>query len=92
MLTKKILINNKHGIHARPSSKIFEIVSEFNCTAKIKYGQNEADASSIMNLILLAVEPNSTIELEVDGEDQQPAFDKLVEYLEITLPKEEHSE
>ncbi|MGL4676713.1 MAG: HPr family phosphocarrier protein [Brevinema sp.] len=89
MLQKNIVIKNKYGIHARPSSKISEIVNQSNSTVLIKYNENQADASSVMSLILLSIEPNSQIELIVEGDDEQIIFNQLVNYLEIQLMNEE---
>ena len=62
MLKKLININNKYGIHARPSSRISEMVSEHQSQVIIKYNDKEADASSVMSLILLCIEPQTQIE------------------------------
>ena len=85
MLKKFININNKYGIHARPSPHISEIVNQYKSKVILKYNDNEADASSVMSLILLCVEPKTKIELIVDGVDEQEVFIKLVNYLEDEL-------
>ncbi len=92
MLSKEILISNKHGIHARPSSRIAEIAGGYDSTVTIKYRGSEADASSVMSLILLAVEPDTSVILEADGADEKEVFDALVEYLEVLLPQEENTQ
>ena len=89
MLKKLININNKYGIHARPSSKISEMVSFYHSQVIIKYNDKEADASSIMSLILLCIEPQTQIELIVEGTDEEELFTKLVDYLENELMVEE---
>ena len=89
MLKKFININNKYGIHARPSSKISEMVGHYQSQVIIKYNDREADASSIMSLILLCVEPQTQIELIVEGTDEEEVFTKLVNYLEQELLVEE---
>ncbi len=89
MLHKTITIKNKYGIHARPSSSISEIVNQHNCDVVIKYNGGEADAASVMSLILLSVVPNSQIELQVEGEDESEAFEKLVHYLEYQIIEDE---
>ena len=89
MLKKIIGINNKYGIHARPSSKISEMVNQHQSQVTIKYNDREADASSVMSLILLCVEPQTQIEIIVEGSDEQDIFTKLVDYLEQELISEE---
>ena len=89
MLKKLININNKYGIHARPSSRISEIVSHHQSQVIIKYNDREADASSVMSLILLCIEPQTQIEIIVEGTDEEEVFIKLVDYLEQELVSEE---
>ncbi len=89
MLQKNIIIKNKYGIHARPSSSISEIVNEHDSEVTIKYNNSEADASSVMSLILLSVVPDSQIELVVEGEDEKEVFEKLVHYLEYQIIEDE---
>ena len=89
MLKKIININNKYGIHARPSSKISEMVSHYTSQVIIKYNDKEADASSVMSLILLCIEPQTQLELIVEGRDEEEVFSKLVNYLEQELMVEE---
>lgn len=89
MLKKFININNKYGIHARPSSRISEMVSLYQSQVVIKYNDREADASSVMSLILLCIEPQTQIEIIVEGIDEQEIFTKLVDYLEQELVLEE---
>ncbi len=89
MLKKLIDINNKYGIHARPSSRISEMVSQHQSEVVIKYNDRDADASSVMSLILLCVEPQTQIELIVEGTDEEQIFSKLVNYLEQELISEE---
>ncbi len=89
MLQKNIIIKNKYGIHARPSSSISEIVNDHNREVTIRYNGSEADASSVMSLILLSVLPDSQLELIVEGEDEQEVFEKLVRYLEYQIIEDE---
>ena len=89
MLKRKIKINNKYGIHARPSSMISELASQYKSSISIEYREKTADASSIMNLILLCVEPKTEVELVIEGEDEEKAMEAMVYLLEVQFTKEE---
>ncbi len=89
MLKRKIKINNKYGIHARPSSMISELASQFKSSILIEYREKTADASSIMNLILLCVEPKTEVEIVIEGEDEAKAMDAMVHLLEVRFTQEE---
>lgn len=82
MIKKEITINNKHGIHTRPATVFVENAGKFQCDIYISYNGERVNAKSIMGLLILAVEPGATIELETDGPDEQQAMDRLIEIIE----------
>lgn len=89
MLSEKVKIKNKYGIHARPSSMISELTNKFKSSITFEYNEKEADASSIMNLILLCIEPGVDIIVKTEGEDEEDAMKAILHLLTIVLPSEE---
>jgi len=83
MIIKEIKVINRYGIHARPSSMISELANTFKSTIIIKKDNKTANAQSIMNLILLCVEPKSTIILQIDGEDEELAMQSFIDLIEV---------
>ena len=71
-------IVNSLGLHARAASKVVDVARNF--AAKITL-TNEfglvADAKRIMSLLLLGAPVNSKVILNVDGEDEDAAFDAI---------------
>jgi len=82
MVTKELTINNKHGIHTRPATVFVENAAKFKCDVFITYNEERVNGKSIMGLLILAVEPGATIELETDGPDEQEAMNRFVEIIE----------
>jgi phosphocarrier protein HPr len=81
MITKEIEIKAPHGLHLRVAAKIVQ--SNKDPKTKIvfiKDGQT-ADASSILELLLLGAEEKSTIRVTVDGENEQKAIENVSEIL-----------
>ncbi len=74
MLSDKIEIVNKLGLHARAAAKLVQIASEFNSDITIRYNGKEADGKSIMGIMMLAASRGNTIELLSSGSDEQEAL------------------
>jgi len=74
MLSDKIEIVNKLGLHARAAAKLVQIASEFNSDITIRYNGKEADGKSIMGIMMLAASRGNTVELLSSGPDEQEAL------------------
>ena len=69
MITKKLTILNKLGLHARAAAKVVSLANEFESTIIITKDGKNADARSIMKLLMLSASQGSRINIEVDGAD-----------------------
>ena len=77
MITKKLTILNKLGLHARAAAKIVSTANEFESTIIITKDGKNADARSIMKLLMLSASQGSRISVEVDGVDQKDAMKSI---------------
>ena len=77
MITKKLTIINKLGLHARAAAKVVSIANEFESTIIITKDGKNADARSIMKLLMLSASQGSRIRIEVDGTDQKDAMKSI---------------
>ncbi|PXX45974.1 MULTISPECIES: HPr family phosphocarrier protein [Aquitalea] len=78
MLRVEIQIINKLGLHARASSKFTQLASRFKSDVGIARNGRRVNGKSIMGVMMLAAAKGSTIELDVEGPDEQEALDALV--------------
>ena len=78
MLRVEIQIINKLGLHARASSKFTQLASRFKSDVGIARTGRRVNGKSIMGVMMLAAAKGSTVELDVDGPDEQEALDALV--------------
>ncbi len=81
MLIKKIEIVNKLGLHARASSKLVELANSFKSNILIEKDIKQANAKSIMTVMMLAANKGSFITLKVDGADEEIAMAKLTDLI-----------
>ena len=77
MITKKLTILNKLGLHARAAAKVVSTANEFESTIIITKDKKNADARSIMRLLMLSASQGSRISVEVDGADQKDAMKSI---------------
>ena len=77
MITKKLTFLNKLGLHARAAAKVVSLANEFESTIIITKDGKNADARSIMKLLMLSASQGSRINIEVDGTDQKDAMKSI---------------
>jgi len=81
VIKEKVKIANKLGIHARPAALIAKTAGEYKSEIKIEKDGVEINAKSIMGIMMLAAEYNSTITITARGSDEKEAVKKLKEVL-----------
>jgi phosphocarrier protein len=75
----EITINNKEGIHARPSSMIVNCAQKFKCKILIKKGNNTGDAHNMLDIMAMGLSCGTKIQIICDGEDEIIALDEISE-------------
>ncbi|MBN8606135.1 MAG: HPr family phosphocarrier protein [Caulobacterales bacterium] len=77
-LKRTVAITNIRGLHARASRKVAEIALGYDDTIiMVRREGEEADARSLMDLMMLGAGIGSEIELEAEGPAAQEALDVL---------------
>ncbi len=82
MITQRLSVVNKLGLHARAASKFVKLAATFQSDIKVKKGGREANGKSIMGLMMLAASCGTTIEVSADGPDEVEALVAIKELLE----------
>jgi phosphocarrier protein len=77
MISNKVEIINKLGLHARASTKLTQTASKFACEIWIQRNDRRVNAKSIMGVMMLAAAKGSIVTLEASGTDEQAAIDAL---------------
>lgn len=77
-LKRTIPITNVRGLHARASRKLAEIALGFDDTViMVRREDEEADARSLMDLMMLGAGLGAEIEVEAEGPDAEKALDAI---------------
>ncbi len=77
MKNKKIIINNKLGLHARAAAKFVRIASGFQSEIMIQLGSREVSGKSIMGIMMLSAGKGTEINIITIGPDENEAMTSL---------------
>jgi phosphotransferase system HPr (HPr) family protein len=78
----RVVLTNKMGLHARPSTQIATAASRFISDIRIAKEDVLADAKSVLELLMLAAECGSELVITAEGEDASQATKALVTLIE----------
>jgi phosphocarrier protein len=79
MVNLKLVVQNALGIHARPAGRIVSIAGSAKSSVELVYLGQRVNAKSILNLMMLAIEPGSKVEFIIDGSDEQKVETQLTD-------------
>ena len=82
MISNKVTIVNKLGLHARAASKLVNKANQFESDVFIVKQCNRINAKSIMGVMMLAASKGTEILLEVDGSDEEDCMKAVVQLIE----------
>ena len=81
-LSRRVIIANELGLHARSASKIVKLVQNAKFNVWIFKDGKKADASSIIDILTLASPKGSTITITIDDRSDLGILNKLVQLIE----------
>mgnify|MGYP002630892578 CR=1 FL=1 len=74
MIIKKVKVINKLGLHARASSKLTQLASQFNSEIFISHNNNKVNSKNILDVLMLAASMGSELEIQASGADEKNAI------------------
>ncbi len=81
MIESKVTIVNKLGLHARAAAKFVGCAAAFSSRIRAGTDGNMVDGKSIMSVMMLAAGKGTELDLHIEGDDEQAAFDALSELI-----------
>lgn len=90
MASRKVIIKNKLGLHARPAMMFVETASKYQSQVSVcRTDQSEpVDGRSIMQMMMLAATQGTQLEISATGEDAEDAVEALVELVKSNFQEE----
>ncbi|MEW5881812.1 MAG: HPr family phosphocarrier protein [Pseudomonadota bacterium] len=89
MISRDFVINNKLGLHARPSAQITQTAAKFQSEVWIAKNGRRVNAKSIMGVLMLAAGQGSIVTVEADGPDEAEAVTALGALIEAGFGENE---
>lgn len=84
-------IKNKLGLHARAANMVVQAASNFACSITVIKDGIEANAKSIMGLLLLAAGKGSKIVVRAEGKDAKEALKEIGKLIEGKFGEKEQA-
>ncbi len=88
MITKELKILNNLGLHARAAAKVVSTANKFESQIIFVKDDKNADARSIMKLLMLSASKGSCISVKIDGIDQTDAMNSIEKLFENKFDEE----
>ncbi|MFM9271616.1 HPr family phosphocarrier protein [Halomonas elongata] len=77
MPSRKLILTNKRGLHARAATRLVQCCQPYNARVTVSHGGQRADATNIMSLLMLAAPCGTELTLEAEGDDSEAVLDAL---------------
>ena len=77
MITKDLQVLNKLGLHARAAAKVVFIANKFVSDITLVKDNKQADARSIMKILMLSASKDSIINITIEGNDEIQAMNSI---------------
>ena len=84
-----VRIVNRLGLHARAAAKLVRLAGRFESRLTLRSGGQEADAKSIMAVMMLGATEGTELELEARGEDGEEAMRSLCDLISERFGEDE---
>jgi phosphocarrier protein len=80
--TRRVVVREPNGLHMRPAESVARTAMRFEATITLTQGDHRVDAKSIFDLITLAAEEGTELDLRAEGSDADAAAETLATLFE----------
>ena len=77
----RIVIENQLGLHARAATLLANHASAFKSDIKLRKGDIEVDAKSLLGILTLAAGKGTELELIIAGDDYEAAHAAMIDLI-----------
>ena len=85
MISKKVVIKNPTGLHLRPAGILCNEAVKYKSRVYFKYGDNEANAKSVLSVLGACIRSGTELEVICEGEDEEAAMAGVITVVENGL-------
>ncbi len=85
MIEKSVIIQNKEGMHMRPSGEFAKIASKCSSEVTIIYNGNNINAKSVLNIMSAGIKSGEEFIIRCNGDNEEEDLKTLVQAVESGL-------
>lgn len=85
MVSKKVVISNPSGLHARPASVLALAAGKCKSNVVMVYGEKEIQIKSVLNIMAAAVKSGSEVEVRCTGATEEEDLKTIIDLIESGL-------
>lgn len=78
----ELTVTNDVGLHARPAAQFAKAAAAFASDVRLRKGDGEANAKSLLSILALGIESGDSFELVAEGGDAEQAIAALTAVVE----------
>lgn len=82
MVSQKVIVKNKLGIHLRPATLLSKNALEFDSKISLRIKEIEINLKSVLGVLGAGVSQDEEIEIICDGHDEEKALRTILELVE----------
>lgn len=85
MKSFKYTITDPVGMHARPAGMLVKEIKKYGCEVTVTKGDQAVNASRLMMLMAMGIKQGDTINVTVNGDDEEAAAKALEAFFRNNL-------
>ncbi|MBP3200130.1 MAG: HPr family phosphocarrier protein [Lachnospiraceae bacterium] len=82
MTSRKVIVSNPTGLHARPASQLTQFCKQFPEKIILKGNGKETDPKSIIMLLSAGLKKGTEIEVVVEGDNEVSVCAQVAKFIE----------
>ena len=90
--TRRVIVSNPQGLHARPADLFVKTASQFAARVEVNKNGELVDGKSILSILTLAAVQGTELVIQAEGSDSAEAVQALAELFEQEFVDESTTE
>ena len=88
----KYVVSNPNGVHARPCALLAQCCTAFKSQITVSVEEQTASAQNVLELMALHAKKGDTLEIRIEGSDEEQAFEAVSQVLEHSFNEKRTAE
>lgn len=89
MVSEKVTVVNKSGIHARPASELAKVAMKCRSDVYLVTGDRKVNPKSVLNLMAAMIRCGTEVEVQCEGATENEDLRTIVDFIASGLGEEQ---